>query len=647
MAARAKNKKRLQETLNEITAAGIQADGQQLKKDMRAQFSNYREWIREYVVNAYDALASYCRISGEKHGDEITVTVEDDGKGMDKQRIRKFFTLYASEKDLEAGRAIGTHGIGKLSVAAIPGQVRFEMETSDGREAWLAKAGKLDGMDDIHVRQLNTRIPRGSTFRVTFKSKNSLVKEMTLLKEILVRYTRFLPLQIAIAIPVSDHMDEPEDGSKDGSREKMADTKCVLHAINENWNACSDTFSREYVLELDGNSYEVMLNLGNQLQEIYQQRVLISSKYDLLSRGLKEDWALEYLSIRVNSSSFELPFGRHCLRDENILQPLSRKIRNNLLPQYLTDLYKHMESLDMHASRQVSFQVDALSCRLIALDHSLNKPWSNYAFIRTMNLGKISFKELWETVKSKGRFFIEDESNAGIDYTSFNDLVLQHEQAEDLIKLLETLFKDRCILLKGTDLVFEKYGTNQELNELQKTFERNLGFHPELFSEGDLSDEPNRKVNGPVKPTEQSYLGQGLFNEVEEACQDLCTLKWKAGFLVEKDLTSPCFTHLFIYSNHTIILNLYHPLIEKLVALSAVNPRLAGHWGVSLCLLDSRNVFPYLSADTRKELLMLDGMAKLGSGKSRPQADQDRKAYQQLFSEFRRNLNENLKKHLN
>ncbi|MEA3462904.1 MAG: hypothetical protein U9R49_13540, partial [Bacteroidota bacterium] len=136
-------------------------------------------------------------------------------------------------------------------------------------------------------------------------------------------------------------------------------------------------------------------------------------------------------------------------------------------------------------------------------------------------------------------------------------------------------------------------------------------------------------------------------SEVEEACRDLSTLKWKASFLVEKDFKTPCLTHLFIYVNHTIVLNLYHPLIKKLVGLAAVNPKLAGHWGISLCLEDGRNVFPYLSADTRKELLMLDGIAKLAELKALNQPDQDRKAYNQLFKDFRHSLSDSIKKNLN
>ena len=603
-----------------------------MKKDMRAQFSNYREWIREYVVNAYDALASYCRISGEKNGDEITVKVEDDGKGMDKQRILKFFTLFTSEKDMEASRAIGTHGIGKLSIAAIPDQVRFEMETSDGKEAWLAKAGKLDGMEDIRVCLLNTTISRGTTFRITFKSSNSLMQEMTLLKEILHMYTRYLPFHISISVPLNE---------KEGSSH-------ILHSINENWNSYSDSFSRKYTIDIAGNSFEVDFTLGDSVHEVYQNKVLISSKYNLLSNDLKKEWLLEYLGIRVDSSAFELPFGRHCLSNEDILYPLSRRIRKKFLPQYMADLYNHMQQHSLDELDYYTIQLNALTCNLISYDPSLDRPWSRYEFIRTQKLGKISLEELTEIAKKNGRFFIEGESNAGIDYSNYSELVIQQDQVEELDKLLKILFKDRCIFLKSADQVFEKYDDgNNQMNELQKSFERNLGFHPELISTWEWDDETEEEMEDSDHDDELSYFGQGLFEEVEEVWQDLSTLKWKANFLVEKNLQTPCYTRLFLYTNHTIILNLYHPFIEKLVSLSAVNPMLAGHWGVSRRLENSRNIFPYLSADIRKELLMLDGIAKLTEDKSQSKEEEDGKAFNRMFSDFRSKLNDSLMKSLN
>lgn len=56
----------LVENLKSIAANGIQADSKRLKEDMCTQFADFREWIREYAVNAHDAGATYCEISGRE-----------------------------------------------------------------------------------------------------------------------------------------------------------------------------------------------------------------------------------------------------------------------------------------------------------------------------------------------------------------------------------------------------------------------------------------------------------------------------------------------------------------------------------------------------------------------------------------------------
>ena len=64
--------------LKRMSEQGIGVDLKRIKEDLCAQFTDYREWIREYVVNAYDAGAGYCHISGFEQGGTITIIVEDN-----------------------------------------------------------------------------------------------------------------------------------------------------------------------------------------------------------------------------------------------------------------------------------------------------------------------------------------------------------------------------------------------------------------------------------------------------------------------------------------------------------------------------------------------------------------------------------------
>lgn len=628
--------KRISDELINITKQGIQADKARLKKDMKSQFSNYREYIRELVTNAYDARASWCRIHGEAKDDIITIHVLDNGNGMNRDRVRKFFTLYTSEKDMESSKAIGTHGIGKLSIAAIPNQLKFEMITSTGKEAWHAITGALDGEEDIEIDRVKDVPPKGTHLQVSFKKSCSLLQEMNHLKDILNRYVRYLPIQVYITVPVSEKNEYDQ----------------IEYPVSEEWGSDGFHYLKSYKLTHGLNEYEVQLGLGSTANEVYQNLVFITSRYNLVSFDLNTEWELHGLMVRVNGNNFELPFGRHCLSDESVLKPITRNIRVNLLPRFMELLYINYQENDLNDLHISGYQVDAITCCLFNVDKTPSRPWNNYPLIMTIDLGKISFNELAKQVKEKGKFYIQDEENNGIDYEYIDAPVLHHNQPGNVIELVKDHFKEQCVLLKSEDLVFELPASKEKkLSDLQKSFEENLGFHPEILSEEPLdflADEhvvADRTYNddGSLDP----FMDNGFCREIEDATLELKNIKWRVNYLVEKDFETPCLSRLFLYANGTVTLNLYHPQIQKLVELTKINPKLAGHWGVSLCLEDGRNIFPYLNAETREDLLMLDGIAKLSAGGTSKNIPGKPDHFDRLFRDFRKNINDSLSDQLN
>ncbi len=116
----------LAEKLKNIESTGIQADRQHLKRNMCTQFADYYEFIREYVVNAYDASATFCVIKVSEDETSLKIGIHDNGNGMDLERLKDFLTVFRSRKDNPAIRSVGRHGIGKLSVAAHPGFDSFQ-----------------------------------------------------------------------------------------------------------------------------------------------------------------------------------------------------------------------------------------------------------------------------------------------------------------------------------------------------------------------------------------------------------------------------------------------------------------------------------------------------------------------------------------
>ena len=59
----------------EQAAGNLKIDNHQTRKNMCTQFKNWREYGREYVVNAKDAGAKVVFISAKDHGDLQTIII--------------------------------------------------------------------------------------------------------------------------------------------------------------------------------------------------------------------------------------------------------------------------------------------------------------------------------------------------------------------------------------------------------------------------------------------------------------------------------------------------------------------------------------------------------------------------------------------
>ncbi|TSC68011.1 MAG: hypothetical protein G01um101466_571, partial [Parcubacteria group bacterium Gr01-1014_66] len=102
-------------------------------------YSTSLDLVRELVSNAYDADATVVKIEVRPG----MIVVEDNGSGMDEERIRQYFTIGSQEKRLHAvspkfeRKRIGEFGIGKFSVLTIA--ERFLIETQQDAAAFGAR----------------------------------------------------------------------------------------------------------------------------------------------------------------------------------------------------------------------------------------------------------------------------------------------------------------------------------------------------------------------------------------------------------------------------------------------------------------------------------------------------------------------------
>ena len=592
------------EELHAIAALGIQADRNKLKKDMCEQFADAREWIREFVVNAYDADATICWISGWEDELTLTITVEDNGHGMDRQGVMDFNVLYRSVKKSSLNTAVGQFGVGKLSVAAIKGQSKFVMTTSTGKEAWRMKANCLLDEDLILLEKLHDIPLQGTKFEITFTKELSLDKELLELEKVLRTYLRYKDITISISDQNGD--------SRRWLQPHGWDSKGLYDY--------ADPYSRRYLLDLDGTRFDVVLSIGATSHEVYKQRVLITNRYNLLFAKGKKVREIPYLTIRVDSDDFQVPIGRHCLSNEGEISKLVKKLWADLIPQYLNEILRIYQRGFPKEDSYLYTEVEEMTCALMLCKGSPGNVWNRYPLFLIKNGDRLSMAELQEQLMEKGKLYLESEVTLGADYSIFDAPVLAKKQPKGGSEIIDKMFGDYVIKLGTNDIIFERPDTRgKDLSSLEKEFQRYLGFHPLISEMNFLKQQDGR--------SESSFLGfgndsadelerlAGVFKESREAIKSLEEISWRVNYLVHQDGRTPCKTQLFLYDNKTVILNLNHEQIKKFIALTKKSPALAGHWALAMCLTNGEKILPELSAQVREDLVLMDAIAKCGTKK--------------------------------
>ena len=592
----------LEGVLAEISRQGIRADCKHLLEDIGSQFSDYREWIREYVVNASDAGATWCRVSGREEDDYVTIYVRDNGHGMDQQRVGDFLTLFKSVKEGDSRLAVGRFGVGKACILAIPDLIGLGMRTSTGSESWKMQIGSfLDGKP-IHVQRVEPAGEPGTRFAITFKKNVTLDQELLKLGDILSAYVRYLPMTITI------------QNAKAGENGVSS-----FRHINDKWSVYGERLGRKYKFSLNGSSYDAILGLGQDVHEIYQNRVMVTDRYNLFSHDLGRNIANPGISVRIDSPDFELPFGRHGLRNEEVLILLSRYLRKTILPDYFDELHE----MYLNSSPGNTFinivEIENLVCALLVYDSGPGCRWSHFPVFTVWGHPRLSIVELRKLVDKAGRIYLEDPDNVGADYTAFDAPVISRTQPQGGLKFLKEMFAAELLNLGSKDLVLEQpLSSGKKLSRKELNFESFLGFRPELLAkfrtdpEFEVDEISLYALSDDDSQDMISYLSEnsGLSSEARHARTDLEEIVWRVNYLVERDGVSPCLSQKFLYKDETVILNLHHPEVRKLLVLSEKLPSLSGHWAMAMCLEDRRKILAHLTPEAREDLIKLDAMVR-------------------------------------
>ncbi len=584
----AKNKK-LDLYLKQVSENGIQIDRRQLKKDMCSQFANQYEYIREYVVNAVDAQATRCTIFGRETDEMIYIMIRDNGHGMDKEGIIDYFTLYKSVKRGDLKTVIGRHGIGKLSVASITEQKSFAVLTSTGEEAWRASTGALLSEDPIELERIEPVPEAGTEFCIGFEKKLSLLLMMQKIYNTLTLYVRYLPMDVQVCIPRDTEKDLPSQWKP----------------IREDWEPFDEPFGQRYHTRINDMTFDIVMSIGNGKHELYQNRVLITDRYNLLSHHLKESWVIPHLHIRVDSPDFELPFGRHCLSNEEILPLLTQRLNTTFLVEFFKQLCEYYHRADTRAGIR---EIEEMAVMLCHFNHRTEMPWTQLAMFKLVDKKRISLLELRQKVKKHGKLYIASDGKTGVDYSIFDAPVLSMSQPGRGLNVLKLIFEHDLLQLDDDLTIIEAPpSSSPKLTPMERIFERCLGFHPETLKQN-RDEEQNRSD----LPADIKDRLKGTVNAIKSASDDLRNLQWRISYLVQADGKTPAKSVRFITRDNTVILNLYHDEIRALVNLCKSNAQLAAHWAVAICITENDQILSHLSAEAREDLLQIDAMARLG-----------------------------------
>lgn len=577
-----------------IVAQGITVDRQRLKADMCTQFTDHREYLRELVANAYDAGADQVRITLVEAEGEFTVTVSDNGRGMNRQGVIDYLTLYRSRKSGDPDWAVGRHGIGKLSIAAIPAQTRFEMITSTGREAWRLETGNLLADAPITVQPVQPAPRQGSCFTIGYQAQQTLAQEVEHYQALLEHYLHHLPVKIALVWPAG----------KEYQR---------WLAPYQSWAVPDTPLGRRVRLNVEGRPYEAVLDFGATHHAVYQNRVFITDQYNLLEppNGASPP---PHLRLRVDGP-FELPFGRHCIRNETEVLPQLAEQLWRALPAFVREL--HGLYWD---GRLGSYGVDEQAFEELACVLLRPERRAAFGFLSHLPLflgvagQRYALVELAAAARSFGVLYLDDRGNAGADYTVFEAPVLSTHQPGHGLRLLEQEFKDRLVRLDVRDTVLEAPRGRAALGPREQRFQRYLRLHADL----DPQTGGFARWQEDHPPCQWVDLLRRLpaMEDVRQARGALEELRFRVNYLVQRDGRTPCHSQRFLWKekDRTVVVNLHHPEMAALLEASATDPALAGHWAIATCLSDpDQRLLPHLTTAARDHLLLLDALTKLGA----------------------------------
>lgn len=162
-------------------------------------YSNAGVFVRELVQNGVDAIAEQRRVD-PGFGGRVTITsdegagivvVEDDGVGLDQERIESCLARIAYSSKTDDDDLLGRFGIGLLSAFLVAREIVVDTKREGGEPfRWRASP------DGTYTIERGDRRTRGTTVRLTIADGQERYARAPVIRELAETYVRYLPFDV-------------------------------------------------------------------------------------------------------------------------------------------------------------------------------------------------------------------------------------------------------------------------------------------------------------------------------------------------------------------------------------------------------------------------------------------------------------------
>ena len=598
----------LNQALQELASKNIQADPSHLVESIRRQFANPLEYVRELIANGLDAGATGIRVrgrwlEGEKY--PLQIFFEDDGKGMGRAEVERYLTVFDSFKDGD-GATVGRHGVGKLSPWADSHLGTYTVDTCDSKERTFLH------MESVHqgvmrVYPAGDR-PPGTTVTLAWRGRDAeeLAFRMERVTKVAEEYCRYAGKPIRIEY--RNHL------------------LCQEESVAITHTPDGDGWVPLESVEIPGGKVKLWYRLGGGPWGVffYQGGIRLCSDNSALSiTNGTGGWEFPGLQLMADSQAFDVPISRNAVKRNEPYFALGWYLRKKVVPALVEEACRRLSREDMSQFRE---QDEDLTIAYLRHDFKF-APAKDIPLFPVFPFGKACVNQLNAWRHRQGKLCVCRIECGPLDAPP--------QAAADMLDARRLTFQMRSVLEAGLgplqDVDFDKEvmvlsETSQQgqLSPLEARFQDCLTLRKPGMEWLMESDEEIAGLGARILDMAFRRLGKEGRGEKEisnERCApEIPKIKFRLGRLVKMDGNTPATTRKFLQDGKSVVLNLFHPDLERHMRLAAKDPSLAAHWCLRELLLSGEvEQFRHLSQEVREALIQFDAAARCAPSRDVPE----------------------------